>query len=469
VTKPTHASSALRWLRWLGCALLLALWAAAGHCGETPDLVPQQTGLLVDQAGALDAASSAEIEGRLEALQSAGRAQVAILISSGTGDEPLADFSLRVAQAWRLGHAKADDGLLIVVVPSQKAARIEVGYGLEGAIPDVLASRWLDELMPTVQTGDLAPALAQLLARIDKALPAEAPKPSDEDNYLFPDHPEWRLPFVLVVFSPFAIFPLFAGRWAAWASAALLAAFLGGAAWMLWDARTLGLIVGGLVFPLPLAWSLNAVDERQLAPWQRGARLVGNAFGVAMFFAVITLFVGAGLSAAGDGFVWAAPLFAGVLAIGLAVFLFPGRPANALMVVLRSVLHLVFMLVVAYVSLAPFVPDPLRLALSAAGLITALVALGLYADGRETARPAPGRRWSAWFFSLAALLALPLGVLALLLAIGGDDFHTRLMQAAAGSGSIAAVVALAAKYGLIAALRVGLGGLFGGGGAQRGG
>jgi uncharacterized protein len=456
--------------RWAATVCLLALWAVECACGAPSDPVPAQTGLLVDQAGVLDAESRDRIEARLQALLATGRAQVAVLLSRGIGEEPLVEYSLRVAQAWRLGRAGKDDGLLIVVVPSRSAVRIEVGYGLEGAVPDVLAARWLDEAMPKIKAGDLVEALDLLIDHIKETLPAAAPASQpDDDNFLFPDHPEWRLPFVLVVFSPFAIFPLFAGRWAGWVSAPLLAAFLGGAAWMLWGDRNAGLMVGALVFPLPLTWSLNTWDDRTLAPWLRFARGVGNALGVALFFAVITLFVGAGLSTEGAEYIWAAPLFAGTLALGLAVFLFPGRPAAVLMVILRSLMHFVFMLVVAFVSLQAFLPDPLKLSLAAAATVTSLLALALYLDSRE-GRSTPGRlRWSPWIFGLAALVALPLGLLALVLAVGGDDLHTRLQQAAAGSGSVAAVVALGAKYGLFAAVRVGLGGLFGGGGAQRGG
>ena len=58
------------------------------------------------------------------AIQAAGRAQVAILVAPDTGGLPLADYALQVAQGWKLGHAGKDDGLLILVVPSQSAARI---------------------------------------------------------------------------------------------------------------------------------------------------------------------------------------------------------------------------------------------------------------------------------------------------------------------------------------------------------
>jgi uncharacterized membrane protein YgcG len=360
--------------------------------------------------------------------------------------------------------------LLILVVPSSTAARIEVGYGLEGAIPDARASRWLDELLPAMKNKELAKGLERLLDQIDEALPRAAAKSeSSDDNFMFPDHPEWRLPFVLVVFSPFALFPLFMGRWGCVVSAPMLAGFYGGAALGLWDSTTAALAIAGAVFPLPFLWALNSRESEYLAPWLRYARASGNLIGVALFFAVITLFVGAGLSAAGAEEVWAAPIFAGLLAIGVAVFLFPGTPAQVLMIALRSLMHFAFVLVVAYVSLQPFMPRPAGIAFAVAGAFTAFAALGLYLDSRERAREAAGEiRWSLWCFALAILVALPFGLLALVLAAGGEDAQTQLTQAAAGGGTIAGILALAARYGLFAAVKIGLGGRFGGGGAGRG-
>jgi hypothetical protein len=174
---------------------------------------------------------------------------------------------------------------------------------------------------------------------------------------------------------------------------------------------------------------------------------------------VITLFVGAGLSAMEPEAVWGAPVFGGLLAIGLAVFLFPGEPARYLMIFLRSAMHFVFILAVAWIALALFVPHPAAVAFTVAGAITACIALGLYLDSR-------GRKtWSRWCFGLALLVTLPLGLLALVLAAMGDDLQTQLAQAAAGGGSIAGVLALAARFGVFAAVKIGLGGRFGGGGA----
>ncbi len=428
-----------------------------------PGPIPELTGLLVDEAGALSEGEQEALAVRLRAIQTSGRAQVAIFISSGTSGEPLAEYALRVAEKWRLGRAGRDDGLLVLVIPSANAARIEVGYGLEGAIPDARASQWLDELVPAVRNKELAGGLGHLLDQIEGVLPGFAAETdAPKENNLFPDNPEWRAPFVLVVFSPFALFPLFFGRWGSVASGPLLACFLGGAAWTFWGSQTAGLIAAAIALPLPFLWGLNWFEDEALARWLRHGKVFGNLIAVAMFFSVITLFVGAGVSAMDVGAVWIAPLFAGLLSTGLAVCLFPGKPARYLGYALTSAMLFVFILTIAWAALGAFVADAAGIAFSAAGAVTVLAALGLYLDSRGRARS------SRWCFGLALLLALPFGLLALVLAVLGDDLQTQLALAAAGGGSIAGALALAARFGLFAAVKIGLGGRFGGGGAGRG-
>lgn len=459
-----------RYIAGLCLCMLAAVVCIADAATPAPIPIPEATSLLVDQAGALTETEHDALLGRLQGFQEAGRAQIAIFIAEGSGGEPLAGYSLRVAEAWQLGRAARDDGLLILIIPSPAAARLEVGYGLEGYIPDARAAQWLDELVPTVKRKAIASGLDVLLDRIDGALPKPAAKETSGDsNYLFPDHPEWRLPFVLVVFSLFAIFPMFMGRRGSFLSAPLLAAFLGGAALALWGATAATFAVAGIAFLLPLAWGLNASDAA-LPRWLVYCKVLGNLAAVAMFFSIITLFVGTVLWFEARELVLAAPIFAGMLAMGLAVFLFPGKPADYLMAVLRSACHFVFMLVVAYLALHPFVPYPGAVATGAAAIVTTLAAIGLYLDSRERGRLAAkwaGLRASQWLFMAALLVTLPLGLIALILAVGGEDLQTRVAQAAAGGGSIAGVLGLAARYGLLAAVKIGLGGRFGGGGAGR--
>ncbi len=442
---------------------------AGAQCAHAaaPAAIPEQTGLIVDQADVLGADARAALKARLDTIQSAGRAQVAILISSGINDEPLSDYSLRVAEAWRLGRAKRDDGLLILVVPAINAARIEVGYGLEGDIPDAVASRWIDELLPAIRKRELAQGLDRLLDEIDAKLPpAAAKKSAGDENYLFPDHPEWRLPFVLVVFSLFSLFPLMAGRWGSIASAFLLAAFYGGAAWSLWSSRNAGLAAAAIAFPLPLLWGLNRADSARLPRVMQYGKTFGNLCGVLMFFAIVTLFVGVGLWAGGAKELWAAPIFSGLLALGLAAFLFPGAQ-RGLMIVLRSACHFAMILTFAYLGLQPFVADPAAIAFSAAGAFTALVALALYLDAHE--RKSEGAtRWSLWLIGIALVIAVPFGLLVLVQAVIGEDFRTQLTQVAAGGGTVGGILWWAARLGFFTALNAGLGGRFGGGGAGRG-
>jgi uncharacterized protein len=452
-----------RLLRFGACVLFSVFVSLAGAANPTD--IPQASSLLVDDAGALSADERSALLGRLRTFQDEGRAQVAILLSKGTGGAALAEYSLRVAESWKLGRAGRDDGVLVVVVPSTGAVRVEVGYGLEGHIPDAKVAQWLDDLQPAVKRNEIAAGLDQLLDRIDRVLPKAASSTAGSgEDFTFPGHPELRLAFVLVVFSLFSVFPMFAGRWGSYASAPLLAAFWGGAALSAWGATPAAYAVAAVAFVLPLLWRLNLADGR-MPRWLRYLKAFGNVMAVLAFFSVITVFVGVALWYEEREFVWVAPTFAGTLALGVAVFLFPAY-ARPILVVLRSVMHFIFIAIVVYVSLVPFVADAGRVATIAAAAVTALIAIALYLDSRQP--PSDGFRTAHWFYGLALLLIVPCGVFALLLAIGGEDLQTQIVQGVAGGGTIAGALALAARLGLIAAVRVGLGGTFGGGGAGRG-
>lgn len=450
-----------RYVLWL--CLAAAFAAPCAHA----QAIPEQTGLVVDETGTLDEEAQSALLRRLGDIQASGRAQVAILVSGNTQGLALSDYALQVAQHWKLGHAGRDDGVLIVVVPRLAAARIEVGYGLEGAIPDVQAAHWIDEiLLPAMRGQRLADGLQRVLDPLEAALPAA--QAAQGEDHLLDLHPEWKLPFVLAVFSPFALFPMFFGRWGSLASAPLFAVFLGAAAWLLFESQPLAISAGAVAFVLPLLWGLNHRERGDGPRWLELARDAGNLVAVALFFTFLMIFIGVGVSHVAEA-TWGAPLFAGAMALGLAAVLFPGRPAYVLGIVLRSYMHFLFILAFAYPAFQAVVANPTQVAFALSGTFTALIAASLYLDSRESRRMASGEsvtRWSLWLIGLALLVALPVGLLMLVQAMLGADFQTRLVQAAAGGGSLGGALWWAARHGFFAALKIGLGGRFGGGGAE---
>ncbi|GEM_PF-1206694 len=460
-------------IQLVSMARLSLLALCVMHCASAMALepVPEQASEIVDQTGALRDEDRKSLEARLAAFEKSGRAQIGILISRGIQDEPLAQFSLRVAERWQLGHRGRDDGLLVLVIPANNVVRIEVGYGLEGDIPDAVASRLANDLRTALQQDDLASGLRHLFDQIDSVLPKVAETPGGID-YGTEDK---KIAYVLSILSLSALFPLLAGmggnRWLGVLSAPLFAAMLGSAAWFFWNSKAAGFAVGGIMFTLPLFWALNYFDDNKLARWLQVVRAFGNVVAVAMFFSFITLSLGAAFYLSGSREVWAAPLFAGIMALGLAGFLFP-KKQTPLMIVLRSYIHFLFILAAAYFALQPLIPQPATIAFVVAGIFTACTAIALYLDSRERKKivAAPSvstTRWSLVFVGLALIVGLPFGVVALAFAVMGDELVARAVQAVLGTGSIVAVLSLTAKAGLFTAIRTGLGGRFGGGGAGR--
>ena len=141
----------------------LALALAAGAAGLLPAAgaaraelpVPPLRARVNDLAGVLDPPAAARLETRLEAFERETTHQIAVLTVPSLEGEAIEPFALRVAEAWQLGPAGVDNGILLVVAPGDRRARIEVGYGLEGAVPDAIAKRVLEDVMfPHFRRGD---------------------------------------------------------------------------------------------------------------------------------------------------------------------------------------------------------------------------------------------------------------------------------------------------------------------------
>lgn len=146
-------------------ACLFLLGSAPALAAEVA--VPPLAARVTDLTGTLSPAARAGIEARLADLEERKGSQLAVLIVPTTGAETIEQYGIRVAEAWRLGRAGVDDGLLLVVAKDDRTLRIEVGYGLEGAIPDAVAKRVTDEIiMPRLRAGDFEGGIAAGVDRL---------------------------------------------------------------------------------------------------------------------------------------------------------------------------------------------------------------------------------------------------------------------------------------------------------------
>jgi len=125
---------ALAWLLFAAVA-----WSAAD--------VPFLTGRVVDNAEILSAATREALEAKLAAHEQATTNQVAVLTVVSLDDESIEDFAIRVFESWKLGRRGQDNGVLVIVAPFERRMRIEVGYGLEGTLTDLQASRIIRDRM----------------------------------------------------------------------------------------------------------------------------------------------------------------------------------------------------------------------------------------------------------------------------------------------------------------------------------
>ncbi len=157
------------WSAWLALVWLALLPAAAGAADLVP--LPALAARVTDLTGTLDATQRGRLEAQVAAIDRAGRAQIAVLLLPTTQPETIEQFGIRLAEAWKIGHKGADNGVIVIVAKNDRRMRIEVGYGLEGPIPDAIASRIVNERMaPAFRQGDFFGGLQTAIAALDQAL-----------------------------------------------------------------------------------------------------------------------------------------------------------------------------------------------------------------------------------------------------------------------------------------------------------
>ena len=188
-------------------AIMLALAVATGTALAAD--VPYLTGRVVDNAEILAPATRDKLTAALKAHEDASTDQIAVLTVPTIGGEAIEQYATRVFDAWKLGQKGKDNGVLVIVVPNDRKMRIEVGYGLEGTLTDVVSNRIIrDRMTPRFKEGNydrgvsdgVNTIIATLEGRAD-ALPANvaATKSSSAKPLMQIDGPELSWPMRILL------------------------------------------------------------------------------------------------------------------------------------------------------------------------------------------------------------------------------------------------------------------------------
>lgn len=231
--------------------LVLAWAAAASQSPQTPKLQDRVT----DLAGVLSPEQVQSLDSKLKDLETSDSTQIAVLIVPGVEGEPVADYSIRVAEAWRLGQKGRDNGALLFVAMKERQVRIEVGYGLEPTLTDAKSFQIIqNEILPHFRQGDFyggidagVSAMIQVVRGVYTA--PEQPRRSSRGSGT-------RLDWIILMLFPLLPILSWTGKWGGTVlgagAGALLPYFLlgGGLIGLLFGAiagGVLGAFLGGLI------------------------------------------------------------------------------------------------------------------------------------------------------------------------------------------------------------------------------
>lgn len=159
---------------WLAALALCAWLACAAAAAQGLAAIPPLDAPVVDTTGSLDAAAVQRIGQRARDLQQRKGSQLQVLMVASTRPESIEQYTQRVFDAWKLGRPGVDDGVLLVVARDDRKVRIQPGYGLEGAIPDITAGRVVSEyLAPRFRQGDYAGGIDDATAQLARLIDGE--------------------------------------------------------------------------------------------------------------------------------------------------------------------------------------------------------------------------------------------------------------------------------------------------------
>jgi uncharacterized protein len=163
-------------VRRVALAVLLTLWAGSVLRAQEVKIPRPPDRWATDTAGFLSPSAVASLDRRLEEFERRTGHQLLVYVGKTTGGVPIRDWGIRAFDAWKVGRKGIDDGLILFIMADDRQMAIEVGYGLEEKVPDVMAFRVIDRILtPGFQKGERDAAVAAAVESLIAMITGEAP------------------------------------------------------------------------------------------------------------------------------------------------------------------------------------------------------------------------------------------------------------------------------------------------------
>jgi len=249
-------------LLWLAALCALAMSAAA----DVP--VPPLKSRVTDLTATLTAQQRADLEQRLAAFETRKGSQIAVLLVPTTRPEEIEQYSIRVVDQWKLGRKGVDDGTLLLIAKDDRRVRIEVGYGLEGVIPDATAKRIVsDVIVPSFKQGDFYGGILAGVDRIMRVIEGEPlPLPPPRPRASPASGVDFETLLVIGFALVFGVGGVLRARFGRFLGSGIVGAIAGGIVWMLAGALFFALVAGLLAF----VFALLAGGRSSYGGWPTG-------------------------------------------------------------------------------------------------------------------------------------------------------------------------------------------------------
>ena len=255
-------------LGWLWLLLASFLLGTAQAEVAIPPLKQRVT----DLTSTLDTSQIQTLEAKLAAFEKAKGSQIAVLVLPTTQPEVIEQFAIRVVEVWKLGRKGVDDGVLLLVAKDDRKLRIEVGYGLEGALNDATAKRIVAEIIsPAFKQGDFYGGIDAGVTAIIKVIDGEPLPPPTSGGQAQGSDSDSLSNLLGIGFFIFLIGNIILrhmlGRLP---SGLLVGGAIGAIAWFMLLSMGIAIVVGVVAFILSLMFGSNSGSSSMPVGWGGG-------------------------------------------------------------------------------------------------------------------------------------------------------------------------------------------------------